>query len=64
LVPADGGPDHPLPAQLSALLPADRRDVGTLVEIRPSGWFVTYGLGVSLRQMRDPVLARNRVPID
>ena len=64
LVYPAGGPDHPLPAQLSALLPADRRDAGILVEIRPAGWFVTYGLGVSLRQMRNPVLARNRVPVD
>jgi hypothetical protein len=59
-----GGPEHPLPKELSALLPADRRDAGTIVEIRPAGHFVTYGLGVSLRRMRDPALARNRVPVD
>ena len=59
-----GAPEHPLPEQLSALLPADRRDAGTIIEIRPAGHFVTYGLGVSLRQMRDPALARKRVPVE
>jgi hypothetical protein len=63
LYPA-GDPDHPLPKQLSALLPADRRDAGSIVEIRPAGDFVTYGLGVPLQQMRHPAMARNRVPVD
>ena len=56
-------PDHPLPSQLAALLPAERRDEGSIIEIHPVGQFVTYGLNVSLRQMRDPALARHRVPV-
>ncbi|MFI7542447.1 pyridoxamine 5'-phosphate oxidase family protein [Actinoplanes sp. NPDC049599] len=58
------GAGRDLPAQLSAVLPAELRSSTAVIEIRPAGEFVTYGLGVSLRQMRDPALARNRVPVD
>lgn len=34
-----------------------------LVEITPVKDFVTYGIGVSLMQMRDPELARGRAPV-
>ena len=49
--------------KLESLLPADRRDVATILELEPEGIFVTYGIGVSLRAMIDPVKARARVPI-
>ena len=50
-------------AKLGRLLPPERRATCSIVEIRPAGHFVTYGLGVSLRQMRDTALARARIPV-
>lgn len=50
-------------AKLAPMLPPARRASCSVLEIRPSGHFVTYGLGVSLRQMRDTALARARVPV-
>ncbi len=52
-----------LPGDLAALLPAERRDEGCLIALIPEGTFVTYGLGVSLMEMRDPAAARARVPV-
>jgi hypothetical protein len=49
--------------ELGALLPADRRDAASVIEIVPEGAFVTYGVGIPLLKMRDPAVARNRVPI-
>lgn len=34
-----------------------------LIEVTPVKDFITYGIGVSLLQMRDPKLARGRVPV-
>lgn len=34
-----------------------------LIEITPQGEFVTYGVGVSLMQMRDPATARGRAAV-
>lgn len=34
-----------------------------LIEITPQGEFVTYGVGVSLMQMRDPAQARGRAAV-
>jgi hypothetical protein len=34
-----------------------------VIEIVPEGTFVTYGVGVPLLKMRDPVAARARVPV-
>jgi hypothetical protein len=53
---------------LSALLQGMEEDKESLseicvIEIQPQGDFVTYGVGVSLLQMRDPVLARGRAPV-
>jgi hypothetical protein len=48
---------------LARLLPAERRTTASVIEIRPEGRFLTYGVGVSLTKMRDPVLARARVPV-
>lgn len=48
---------------LASLLPVERRNTSHIVEIRPEGWFVTYGIGVSLMTMRHPALVRSRVPV-
>jgi hypothetical protein len=34
-----------------------------VIAVRPAGHFVTYGIGVSLMQMRDTELAGGRVPV-
>ena len=34
-----------------------------MLEIRPTGHFATYGVGVSLMDMRDPGRARGRAPV-
>jgi len=34
-----------------------------LIEVTPEKDFITYGVGVSLMQMRDPQLARGRAPV-
>lgn len=33
------------------------------IRVRPKGHFVTYGVGVSLRTMRNPEKSRGRVPV-
>jgi hypothetical protein len=48
--------------KLLALLPKDRR-AATVLELVPEGTFLTYGIGVSLMEMRDPVAARAHVPV-
>lgn len=35
----------------------------SLIEVTPVGEFLTYGIGVSLLEMRDPIKARRRVPV-
>ena len=47
---------------LLSLLPKDRR-AATVLELFPEGTFLTYGIGVPLVEMRDPVVARAHVPI-
>lgn len=49
--------------KLGSLLPRERQDSASIIEIEPEGAFVTYGIGVSLSRMRDPVAARARVPV-
>ena len=49
--------------ELGSLLPAERRDSASLIEIRPEGEFVTYGICVPLLKMRDPAAARGRVAV-
>jgi hypothetical protein len=60
-----GGPmaSGAVPAKLTSLLPAERRDESCVIEIVPEGWFVTYGIGVSLMKMRDTSAARARLPV-
>ena len=38
-------------------------DENCIIEIRPTGHFATYGVGVSLLDMRDPEKARGRTPV-
>ncbi len=52
-----------VPKELASLLPAERQASSCLLEILPEDHFVTYGLGVSLMQMRNPSAARARVPV-
>lgn len=49
--------------ELGALLPPERQESACIIEIVPEGEFVTYGLGVSLMEMRTPAIARARVPV-
>ena len=52
-----------LPTALEALVPEERKSRAVLLELVPEGRFVTYGLGVSLSAMRDPVASRALVPV-
>jgi hypothetical protein len=61
--PAGSSKVRSLLDELGSLLPADRRTSAAIIEIVPEGAFVTYGIGVSLSQMRDPEAARARVPV-
>ncbi len=38
-------------------------DENCIIEIHPTGHFATYGVGVSLLDMRDPEKARGRTPV-
>lgn len=59
-----GSPEtRPLLQTLGPLLPPARRDTAAIIEVIPEGAFLTYGLGVSLTQMRDPAAARALVPV-
>lgn len=60
--PAGSSTVDDVPPRLASLLPKDRRD-GVVLELEPHGTFLTYGVGVPLRQLRDPAacLARTRV---
>ena len=49
--------------ELASLLPAERRASACIIEVIPTGFFVTYGVGVSLMQMRNPAAAAARVPV-
>ncbi|MEU8239005.1 pyridoxamine 5'-phosphate oxidase family protein [Actinoplanes missouriensis] len=48
---------------LAGLVPPERRSACVVLEVRPSGHYVTYGIGVPLLRMRDPAQARARVPV-
>lgn len=48
---------------LATLLPPERRDTGSIIEVIPEGAFLTYGLGVSLMEMGNPAVACARVPV-
>jgi hypothetical protein len=61
--PADSPEVRSVLKELAALLPAERRLSARILEVLPEGCFVTYGVGVSLTQMRDSTAARARVPV-
>jgi Pyridoxamine 5'-phosphate oxidase len=48
--------------KLAPLLPPERKN-GCLLELAPAGTFLTYGLGVSLRDMMNPAAAMAHVPV-
>jgi hypothetical protein len=52
-----------VPKKLASQLPPERRRVGCLLELVPGGDFLTYGLGVSLRDMAKPEAALAHVPV-
>lgn len=52
-----------LSKELESLVPAERREAAVIIEVIPEGRFVTYGLGVSLSDMRKPEVAEAVVPI-
>lgn len=49
--------------ELDSLLPPDRKDAGVVIELIPYGRFLTYGVGVSLMEMRKPDIARAEIPV-
>jgi pyridoxamine 5'-phosphate oxidase-like protein len=53
----------PLLKELGSLIPAERQASACVIEVVPEGAFLTYGLGVPLRRMRDPAAARARIPV-
>jgi len=63
VLPPDSPAGQRVRDKLSHLLPAERRSACRIVEIRPEGRFLTYGLGVPLMRMRDPEAATARVPV-
>ena len=63
VLPAGSPQRRSILEELGSLLPPERRDAATIIEIVPEGAFVTYGLGVPLMKMRDPAAARARVHV-
>lgn len=61
--PAGSARARALAGEMGSLVPPERRDECAIIEIVPEGAFLTYGLGVSLKDMRDPEVARARVPV-
>jgi hypothetical protein len=61
--PADSPQVRPLLKQLASLLPKERQGSAAIIEVIPESAFVTYGVGVSLTQMRNPAAARARVAV-
>jgi hypothetical protein len=52
-----------LSERLASLLPAEHRDDAVVLELVPEGTFVTYGIGVTLRQMADARVAGGHAPV-
>jgi hypothetical protein len=61
--PAGELPVGSVSKELDALVPAARRSAAVIIELAPEGEFLTYGVGVSLLDMRKPELARAVVPM-
>jgi hypothetical protein len=61
-------PEDVEPGFLATLLRGMEKDADRLaeicvIEVEPVGDFITYGVGVTLMQMRDPALARGRTAV-
>jgi hypothetical protein len=61
--PADSPGVHELLEALGNLLPPERRKTASIIEVIPTGTFVTFGIGVPLMKMRNPAAARARIPV-
>lgn len=48
---------------LARLVPASRRGTACVLELVPEGQFLTYGIGVSLKDLADPARAMARVAV-
>jgi hypothetical protein len=48
---------------LARLLPEEGRDGSVVLELVPEGEFLTYGIGMSLSDMRKPALAKGHAPV-
>ena len=60
--PAGSVDRESVPKKLAKLLPKDA-STGCLIELVPTGRFLTYGIGVSLLGMATPAKARAHVPV-
>ncbi len=49
--------------ELTKLIPEARKAGSCVIELVPEGRFLTYGIGVSLRDMANPARALARVPV-
>jgi hypothetical protein len=61
--PAGSAEIASLPKDLERLLPEEGRAASCVIEVIPEGLFLTYGLGVSLMEMREPAIARAHLPV-
>jgi hypothetical protein len=65
VLPAQETPPEILQAVFRGMAEDDERVVAScLIEVTPVKEFITYGVGVSLMEMRDPKKARGRVSVD
>jgi pyridoxamine 5'-phosphate oxidase-like protein len=60
--PADSITRSSLPKPLQRLLPPAGDSPICMLELAPEGQFLTYGIGVSLMEMRNPTIARSHAP--
>jgi hypothetical protein len=49
--------------ELGRLEPPERRTSASVLEVVPEGTFLTYGVGVSLKKMLDPIAAQGHVAV-
>lgn len=61
--PAESITRSTLPKELQRLLPETDGSPICVLELAPKGQFLTYGVGVSLNEMRNPNIAGAHVPI-
>ncbi|MGW7681610.1 hypothetical protein ACWGID_12765 [Kribbella sp. NPDC054772] len=65
VVHPQGAPDvNSLSPALARLVPAERLADCRIVEISPEGEFLTYGIGIPLRKLRNPAAARAHIPVE